>query len=147
MDKLDRQIVNQLQGGFPICEHPFLMVANSLNISEQELLSRLEKLLENGILSRFAPLYHAEKLGGGLTLAALAVPEQDFERITTIVNSFPEVAHNYAREHQLNMWFVIATEKLNKIEEVIKEIEFQTGLKVYNVPKEAEYYIGLHLEV
>lgn len=147
MDKLDRQIVNQLQGGFPICEHPFLMVANYLNINEQELLSRLEKLLENGILSRFAPLYHAEKLGGGLTLAALAVPEQDFERITTIVNSFPEVAHNYAREHELNMWFVIATEKLNRIEEVIKEIEEQTALKVYNVPKEAEYYIGLHLEV
>jgi len=147
MDKLDRQIVNQLQGGFPICEYPFLVVANSLNISEQELLFRLEKLLESGILSRFAPLYHAEKLGGGLTLAALAVPEQDFERITTIVNRFPEIAHNYAREHELNMWFVIATEKPNRIDEVIKEIETQTGLKVYNVPKEAEYYIGLHLDV
>ncbi|MEY3219400.1 MAG: hypothetical protein RIT27_757 [Pseudomonadota bacterium] len=147
MDKLDRQIINRLQSGFPICERPFKMVATWLNITEQTLLQRLEKLLEEGILSRFAPLYHAEKLGGGLTLAALAVPEHDFERVTNIVNSFPEIAHNYAREHDLNMWFVIATEKPERINEIIKEIEKQTALTVYNMPKQTEYYIGLYFEV
>jgi len=147
MDDLDRKIINQLQGGFPICDRPFKVVATLLEIKENELLQRIEKLLEEGILSRFGALYHAEKLGGGLTLAALSVPEQAFENITTIVNSFPEVAHNYKREHELNMWFVIATEKPDRIQEVIFEIETQTHLKVYNVPKEAEYYIGLYLEV
>lgn len=147
MDELDRQIINKLQGGFPICEHPFKVVAMLLNTTEQELLQRIDQLLKEGFLSRFGPLYHAEKLGGGLTLAALAVPEQAFEKITNIVNSFPEVAHNYAREHELNMWFVIATEKPERINEVIKDIETQTNLKVYNVPKEAEYYIGLRFEV
>jgi len=147
MDDLDRKIINQLQGGFPICDRPFKVVATLLEIKENELLQRIEKLLKEGILSRFGALYHAEKLGGGLTLAALSVPEQTFENVTTIVNSFPEVAHNYKREHELNMWFVIATEKPDRIQEVISEIETQTHLKVYNVPKEAEYYIGLYLEV
>jgi len=147
MDDLDRKIINQLQGGFPICDRPFKVVATLLEIKENELLQRVEKLLKEGFLSRFGALYHAEKLGGGLTLAALSVPEQTFENVTTIVNSFPEVAHNYKREHELNMWFVIATEKPDRIQEVISEIETQTHLKVYNVPKEAEYYIGLYLEV
>lgn len=147
MDNLDRQIINHLQGGFPICDEPFKVIANFLNTTEEKLLQRIENLLEKGILSRFGALYHAEKLGGGLTLAALAVPEQDFEKVTEIVNSFQEVAHNYKREHELNMWFVIATEKHEKIQEVISQIENKTNLKVYNVPKEAEYYIGLHFEV
>ena len=147
MDNLDRQIINHLQGGFPICDEPFKMIAIFLNTTEQEVLQRIEKLLKEGILSRFGALYHAEKLGGGLTLAALEVPEQNFEEVTEIVNSFPEVAHNYKREHQLNMWFVIATEKPDRIQEVIDEIKNKTNLNVYNVPKEAEYYIGLYLEV
>lgn len=147
MDNLDRKIINHLQGGFPICDQPFKVVAALLNTTEQELLQRIKKLLEEGILSRFGALYHAEKLGGGLTLAALAVPPQDFEKITEIVNSFPEVAHNYAREHTLNMWFVIATEKPERIQDVISEIENKTNLKVYNVPKETEYYIGLHFQI
>ncbi len=147
MDDLDCKIINQLQGGFPICDRPFKVVATLLEIKENELLQRIEKLLKEGFLSRFGALYHAEKLGGGLTLAALSVPEQAFENVTTIVNSFPEVAHNYKREHELNMWFVIATEKPDRIQDVISEIETQTDLKVYNVPKEVEYYIGLYLEV
>jgi hypothetical protein len=85
-------------------------------------------------------------MGGGLTLSALKVPEEDYERITEIVNSFPEVAHNYAREHALNMWFVLATETKQRMAEVILEIEAATGLKVHDMPKIEEFFIGLHFE-
>ncbi|MCW8825070.1 MAG: Lrp/AsnC family transcriptional regulator, partial [Gammaproteobacteria bacterium] len=63
------------------------------------------------------------------------------------VNAFPEVAHNYAREHTLNMWFVLATERPERVAEVIDEIEIQTGLYVYNMPKQQEFFIGLKFEV
>jgi len=147
LNDIDRQIINSLQGGFPICERPYAEVAERLKISEKELLSRLNILLEQGYLSRFGPLYHAEKLGGGLTLAAMKVPEQDFDKIANQINTFPEVAHNYARDHSFNMWFVIATETPERIAEVIKEIEAKMGLPVYNMPKQTEYFIGLKLDV
>jgi DNA-binding Lrp family transcriptional regulator len=147
MDDINRSIINKLQGGFPICERPYLEVATRLGISEETLLERLAQLLETGILSRFGPLYHAERLGGALTLAAMSVPEAEFDKVAAQVNAFPEVAHNYARDHELNMWFVIATEQPERVVEVIKAIEAQTGLRVYNMPKQKEYYVGLRLEV
>ncbi|OAD19930.1 nitrite reductase heme biosynthesis protein G [Candidatus Thiomargarita nelsonii] len=147
MDIIDRKIINNLQGGFPISERPYADAAKQLGITENELIDRLTNLLEQGVLSRFGPMYHAERLGGGLTLAALCVPEADFEQVAAQVNAFPEVAHNYARDHELNMWFVLATERPERIDEVINEIEATTGLPVYNMPKQAEYYIGLQLKV
>ena len=146
MDNIDRDIINTLQDGFPICMSPYKQVAQGLNISEQELIMRLKKLLETGVLSRFGPMYHAEQMGGALSLAAIKAPEKDFDSIANTINAFPEVAHNYAREHTLNMWFVLATETPEQIQQVIRKIEEKTGLTVYNMPKIQEYFVGLKLE-
>ncbi len=93
-------------------------------------------------------MFHAGEMGGGLTLAAMRIPEQDFTNVTEQVNSFPpEVAHNYRREHELNMWFVLATETPEGIDETIQRIESLTGYPVYNMPKEQEFHVHLHFEV
>jgi DNA-binding Lrp family transcriptional regulator len=147
MTELERAIINGLQGGFPICERPYLEAAERLGITEDELIAGLRGLLDQSILSRFGPLYHAERMGGALTLAAMAVPEADFERVAGEVNAFPEVAHNYARDHRLNMWFVLATDRPERKAGTLRAIEAATGLKVYDMPKIAEYFVGLRLEV
>ncbi|MFY0989193.1 Lrp/AsnC family transcriptional regulator [Halomonas sp. C05BenzN] len=147
LDAVDRRIINRLQEGLPLVDAPFAAVARELAIGEGALLYRLELLLRDGVLSRFGPMYHAERLGGGLTLAALSVPEAVFDRVSEAVNAFPEVAHNYRREHTLNMWFVLATETPGRIGEVIDEIEIATGLPVFNMPKEEEFHVRLHLPV
>ena len=146
MDALDKLIINQLQQSFPVCEQPYAQVAESLGISAAELILRLQALLDSGVLSRFGPLFHAEQMGGALTLAAIQVPDSRFDEVTALVNAFPEVAHNYAREHSLNMWFVVATERPEQVAEVLSAIETKTGLKVFNMPKIREYYVGLQLE-
>lgn len=146
MDELDRRIVNALQGGFPVCERPFAAAAEGLGTDEATLIARLRALREGGVLSRFGPLYKAEGLGGAVTLAAMAVPEGRFEEIAGLVNAHPEVAHNYARDHELNMWFVLATEDEARIEATIRAIEAQTGLPVLDMPRLAEYHVGLRLE-
>jgi DNA-binding Lrp family transcriptional regulator len=146
MDNLDRKIINALQGGFPICNAPYRQVALTLNITEAELLTRLQNLRANGTLTRFGPLYNAEQMGGALTLAAVKAPEDRFDEIADIINAFPEVAHNYARQHTLNMWFVIATETPEQVRQTIDAIEQQTGLTVYNMPKIKEYFVNLKLE-
>ncbi len=147
MDALDRAIINSLQGGFPVSERPYAEVAQRLATTEEELLRRIDALLDNGTLTRFGPLYHAERLGGGLTLAAMRVATADFERVTGIVNAFAEVAHNYARDHEFNMWFVLATETPERISEVIDAIEQACGYHVYNMPKIEEYFVGLKFDV
>ncbi len=146
MDELDRAIVNSLQGGFPICERPFARVAAGLGTAEDELIARLQRLLEAGVLSRFGPMYHAERLGGALTLCAMTVPEARFEDVAGQVNLHPEVAHNYARDHHLNMWFVVATEDPQRVAGVLAEIEQDTGCTVHNLPKLEEFYVGLRFE-
>lgn len=146
MDDIDKAIINHLQNGFPVCASPYQQVAEQLGLTETVLIERLAKLLDDRVLSRFGPMYHAEAMGGALTLAAVKVPESQFENIADTINSFPEVAHNYARNHTFNMWFVIATETPERIAEVIQTIEEKTGLSVYNMPKLNEYFVELKLE-
>ena len=143
----DRAIVNRLQHGLPITEKPFEQVAGELGLSEYLLTKRLQALLDDGVLSRFGPMYHAERLGGAFCLAAIAVPEDRFEEVSGIVNGIDEVAHNYRREHSLNMWFVLATDDPRRIASAIADIEGATGLKVHDFPKLEEYYVRLFLEV
>jgi len=147
MDKQDKAIINVLQDDFPICDAPYQEVAERLGIGVDELLQRLESLLQTGVLSRFGPMFHAEKMGGGLTLAAMQVPEQRFDEVAEMVNAFPEVAHNYARHHRFNMWFVLATESPEQIQRILQEISEKTGLKVYDMPKKKEYFVGLRFPV
>jgi siroheme decarboxylase len=141
LHSLDKKIINSLQGGFPLCEKPWDVLSQQLDIPADEIMSRIERLMQDGYM------YNAEKLGGGLTLAAMKVPPNRFDEVTDCVNAFDEVAHNYQRDHIFNMWFVLATEKPEQIKQIIKKIEKQTGLLVYNMPKKEEYFLGLKFEV
>jgi DNA-binding Lrp family transcriptional regulator len=147
MDELSRQLINRFQGGLPIVENPYSSMASVLHSDETGLISSIKNLLENGSLSRFGPLYNSSCMGGGLTLAALSVSEENFDPVAELVNSLPEIAHNYRREHDLNMWFVIATETPQEVKQAIDKIERLTGLTVYNFPKIQEFYLGLWLSL
>lgn len=146
MDDLDRRIVNFLQDAFPVCERPFRVAAEALDTTEAALIGRIDGLLDDGTLTRFGPLFQVERMGGAFTLGAMRVPEERFDRVADIVNAHPEVAHNYARAHALNMWFVLAVEDAERIAEVVRAIEAETGLAVQTFPKEREYFVELKLE-
>lgn len=147
LDSLDRNIINSLQKGFPLTESPYRDVAEGLGTTESELISRLQLMLDEGVLTRFGPMFQIERLGGAFTLAAMKVPDDQFDLVAEQVNQFPEVAHNYQRDHDFNMWFVIATEDVAEIEAVIGKIEALTGIKVYNMPKLEEYFVNLQFAV
>ena len=132
-DAIDRRIINALQGDFPLVAEPYRQVADALGLSEVELLQR------------FGPMFQIERAGGAFVLAAMKVPEADFERVTAEVNAFPEVAHNYRREHALNMWFVLATATPEGIARTVAAIEAATGLPVFPFPKEREYFVEMKL--
>lgn len=146
LDAVDRKIIDFLQGDFPLCEQPYAQAAALLGIGETELLDRLKSLLAEKVLTRFGPMYQIERMGGAFVLAALAVPEESYEVVTAKVNALPQVAHNYRREHALNMWFVLATETEGGIADAIAQIEQSTGLPVYAFPKEREFFVEMKLE-
>ncbi|OAN63248.1 protein nirG [Magnetospirillum moscoviense] len=146
MDDTDRAIINALQGGFPVCDRPFLVAAESLGLTETALIDRIAKLRADGVLSRFGPMYNADRFGGHNTLVAIEVPEDRFDEVAAIVNAFPEVAHNYARAHRLNMWFVVAAQSRAEVDRVLTEVEAATGLTVHDMPKQREFHVGLRFE-
>lgn len=146
LDDTDRRIINALQGDFPLSDEPYREVAERLGLAEADLLARLARMLNERTLTRFGPMFQVERMGGAFVLAALAVPEERFESVAQQVNALPEIAHNYRREHTLNMWFVIATETPGGIDAATRKIEEITGLPVYAFPKETEYFVEMKLQ-
>lgn len=146
LDATDRLLINELQSGFPLQPRPFERLAERFGLDEATLIARIGALQANGYITRFGPLFDIERMGGAYTLAAMAVPAERWESVVAQVNAMPEVAHNYARDHRLNMWFVIAVERREDTDTVVARIEQQTGLPVLALPKLTEYFIGLRLQ-
>lgn len=147
LDDLDRRILNRTQQDLPLVAEPFAAVAAELGIDEAELLERLAAMKDRGDISRVGPMYRVDGFGGGLALMAMAVPVDRFEEVAAKVNALPEVAHNYEREHALNMWFVVAAETPAAMAGTVAAIESATGLAVHAFPKEREYFLELKLDV
>ena len=146
LDDVDRALINALQGDFPLVREPFADVAQRLGLDEASVIERLQRLLDTRVLTRFGPMFQIERIGGAFCLAAMEVPEPDFERVCEQVNVFREVAHNYRRDHALNMWFVLATETPDGVAATAARIEAATGLPVFLFPKEREYFVEMKLE-
>ncbi len=145
IDLQDARLIDRLQRSVPLTERPFSDLGTELGLSEAAVLDRLTQLLGSGVLTRLGPLYQIERAGGQFILAALQVPQQRYAEVTAQVNALPEVAHNYRREHALNMWFVVAAETPAVAWATCDQIEAATGLPVHAFPKEREYFVGLYL--
>lgn len=145
LDDTDRAILNGLQAGFPVCRRPYREAAARLGLGETELIERLDSLRARGAITRFGPFIDAAALGGAFCLCAMAIPETEFDWVAMQVNAYAEVAHNYRREHRLNMWFVLATETPEEIGSVADAIRSQTGHEVLMFPKLEEYFIGFRV--
>lgn len=147
IDARDARLIERLHGELPLSDHPFAEVGAQVGMSEEEVLERLGRLLAHGVLTRFGPMYQIERAGGRFVLAALEVPAERFDQVAAIVNAQPEVAHNYRREHALNMWFVVAAESAALCDAALDRIGQASGLPVYAFPKEREYFVELQLPV
>lgn len=152
LDRVDRAIVNAFQGGFPVVERPFEPAAQALRkhdveIDPAQLCERIRALEESGVLSRFGAIINANAIGGATTLVAMSAPEAEFDAIADTVNSYPAVAHNYERDHELNMWFVLSVVDEARLQPVLGSIERETGLDTYNLPKLTEFDLGARFPV
>jgi DNA-binding Lrp family transcriptional regulator len=110
LDELDRRLLNLMQGSFPLQPRPYAAVASAAGVSEEEVLTRVQRLLEERIIRQVTPIYDTRALGYSSMLVAAKVDSEHPWRAATIVNGHPGVSHNYLRNHAFNMWFTLATE-------------------------------------
>ncbi|KAB7515821.1 Lrp/AsnC family transcriptional regulator [Halosegnis rubeus] len=146
LDATDAALIDEYQSGFPVTERPFRVLADELGIEESEALDRVQRLREDGIFRRFGAVLNPPVIGSS-TLAAVSAPEERFDEIAAIINSHRQVNHNYRREHEWNMWFVVTASDRDTRNEILADIETETGCAVLNLPMLTDYYIDLEFPV
>ena len=139
---LEKTLLNDFQRGLPMTATPFADVAAQTGVSEEMVIDTLQSLQQRGLISRVGPVF-APRRAGASTLAALSVPEDQLDEVAGIVNEFAEVNHNYQREHDYNLWFVVTAPDQSQVDRVLAEIESATGLAVLDLPLERSFYIDL----
>ena len=146
IDALSRRLIDRFQHGMPLCAEPYRAMADALECSEDQVLACLEHLESGGGLSRIGPVFEHSRAGAS-TLVALAVPEAQLEQIAELINRYPEVNHNYLREHRYNLWFVLTGPDRQHIDALLAAIEAQTGLVPLDLPMQAAYRIDLGFSI
>ena len=130
------------QRDFPLDTHPFAIVGQAFGLSEADAIDTLQGIHEAGILDRIGAAVRPNTVGAS-TLAAIAVPPERLDEIAEIVNAEPCVNHNYERENEINLWFVVTADCRTAVTDVLTTIEKRTGLSVLYLPLERSYHIDL----
>jgi DNA-binding Lrp family transcriptional regulator len=128
MDEIDKKILNILQKEFPLEEQPFLIVAQRCSITEEEVLSRIQKMKDDGIIRRIGAVFDGAKLGRVSTLCAARVPEEKLENFVNAVNEYKGVTHNYLRDNEYNVWFTLNAATIQEIESFLACLKEDTGV-------------------
>lgn len=142
MDHIQQALCQHFQHGMPLCEEPYRTMAETIGCNEAEVLDALHRMRADSSLSRIGPVFEHSRAGAS-TLVALAVPEMLFERVAERISQYPEVNHNYRREHAYNLWFVLTGPDRARIDQVLEEIAADTGLAPLDLPMERAYRIDL----
>jgi DNA-binding Lrp family transcriptional regulator len=128
MDDIDRKLLNLIQEDFPIAAAPFAEVAARLGIGEVEVLERIGRLKEKGIIRRIGAVFDLRKLGFASTLCAARVPEGGVREFVEAVNANPGVTHNYLRDDEYNIWFTLIAAGEEALEAALAAIKRETGI-------------------
>jgi DNA-binding Lrp family transcriptional regulator len=147
LDDLDRAILNEIQSHFPIVPRPFEEVGCRVGAPEDEVIRRVEKMYEAGIIRRLGANFTSRKLGYTSTLCAAQVPEANLERFVEVVNRYPGVTHNYLRRHRYNVWFTLIAESEERLEQILKEIYQASGVEVLSLPAQEIFKIKVDFPV
>jgi DNA-binding Lrp family transcriptional regulator len=135
MDEADRAIVNAIQSAFPITVRPYRELAQQLELSESDVLERVRRLKEQGIIRRIGGNFDSSRLNFTSTLCAAKVPEESLDRFVDVVNQYSGVTHNYLRNHAYNVWFTFIAPSMGDIEDALQEISRKTGVEdICNLP-------------
>lgn len=148
MDSIDREILNIIQSEFPISTEPYAEVGRRIGISGDEALTRVKRLLREGVIRKVGPFFDAGKMGHKSTLCAVDVPVEKITQIADIIASYPEITHNYLREGTPNLWFTVIAPTEERIGEILAGISEggEVG-PIYNLPAKKMFKVKVDLKI
>ena len=147
MDTVTARLLNEFQRGFPLVPRPFAAIAERLGAREPDVRARLGSLVADGTVSRVGLTFAPGRIGAA-TLAAMAVPAQRLQEVAALVSAFPEVNHNYEREHAYNLWFVVTAPAAQRVEAVVRGIERAAACgRVLSLPMVEPYHVDLGFDL
>ena len=148
MNETDKRILNEIQTDFPITKRPFHELGKRLGLSESEVIERVRKLKDKGVIRRIGGNFHSNKLNFASTLCAAKVPEGKIEHFVQVVNLYPGVTHNYLRNHDYNVWFTFIAEDMDTISNALERISGETGVaQIRSLPATKTFKIKVDFEV
>ena len=139
---LHKHLLNDFQRDFPLSPTPYRDIADTLGVTETDVLAALAELNEQQFISRIGAVIPPNHIGASM-LVAMAVPEDDLQIVADLISAFPEVNHNYEREHRFNLWFVAVAATTQQLQNVIERIEQQTGYAALQLPLVDDFFIDL----
>ena len=148
MDKLDKEILNEIQWTFPLVPRPYSDIAKKFQISDEEFMNRLRTLKEAGIIRQLSAIFDTRRLGYKSALVAMAIDADKLDSIANQVNKHPGVSHNYERNHEYNLWFTLAVPPGSDLKSEIDKFSKLQGInKVRMLPTIKLFKIGVKLEM
>ena len=148
LDDIDRAILNRIQSDFPITSRPYRIIAEKLGLAEEDVIKRVLRLKDSGIIRRIGGNFTPDKLGFVSTLCAAEVPEDKISQFAEVVNRYPGVTHNYRRENAVNIWFTFIAPTIDEINANLKQIAEETGVtKILNLPATKVFKIRAEFKV
>ncbi len=137
-DQADIALLDALQDDIPLVPRPWKAIAGRLGMAEDDLLVRVKRLHDAGIIRGISPVLDSRSMGlHAATLVALQVPEERLQETAAIISSFPEVSHNFRRDHPYPLWFTISAGSEERIRQVLARILHRAGIPdedVLNLP-------------
>ncbi|WP_350342939.1 AsnC family transcriptional regulator [Proteinivorax tanatarense] len=148
MDYKDKAILNIIQHNFPINNRPYLEIAAKLDLTEEEVLSRIGRLKNKGLIRRIGAIFDSKKLGYKSTLCALKTDNEHVEKVSNFVNSYPGVTHNYLRDHHFNIWFTLISSSDEEMERILIEIEKAPDvIDLINLPAKKLFKLNVNFQI
>lgn len=148
LDETDRAILNRIQSDFPIARRPYQVLAEELGLTEAQLIERVARLRQSGIIRRIGGNFVPDKLGYVSTLCAARVPAGQVARFAAVVNRHPGVTHNYLRDNAFNVWFTFIAPSMAEIDAKLRRIAAETGVaEILNLPATKVFKIRAQFDV
>ncbi len=147
LDSLDRQLLNLMQNDFPLTTRPYLDLARKLDISEDEVLTRIQIMKQRGLIRRTGAIIDSRQIGFYSTLCACRVENEQIDKVAAIINAQKGVTHNYVRDHFYNIWFTLTALSQDEAVKIIKDMEQTAGIKILTMPAIKTYKIRVSLNM
>ncbi|RPF46689.1 AsnC family transcriptional regulator [Thermodesulfitimonas autotrophica] len=148
LSEAERRLLSAMQDGFLPVPEPFKELADRLGLTEEEVLGELRRLKAAGVIRRLGAIIDSRKIGYTGTLCAMKVPPERIPEVAQVINSFPEITHNYVREHTYNVWFTILAPSAQEIDRIIGEIKEKTGIQDFlNLPARRIFKIRVNFDL